>query len=224
MGVTVTGKLNKAANTFQAGESTGFGIRIGVKYYDRETQSNEWTNYECAIFAKAPSQVAFYQQALVEGAIVEVTGKTQKIKQFQGQNGLILSIEIMDASIGFIYNGQSAAQAPGNQPQQQPQGGFNQPAGGFGQQPQQGGGFQQQPAQGFQQQRPQQGPQAPQQSQQAPSGFGQQPQQGGGFGQQQPAQGFQQQPQRQPAQQQQPSGMDKHTDEQGNEWEDSIPF
>ena len=37
MATTVTGKLNQAASIFQAGESTGFGLRIGVQYYDRET-------------------------------------------------------------------------------------------------------------------------------------------------------------------------------------------
>jgi len=36
MATTVTGKLNKAATQFQAGESTGFGLRLGVKYYDTQ--------------------------------------------------------------------------------------------------------------------------------------------------------------------------------------------
>lgn len=118
MSVTITGKLNKAASQFQAGESTGFGIRLGVKYYDRETKQNEWTNYECAVFAKAPGQVQFYQSALVEGAIVEITGGEQKIRQFDGNNGPVLSIEIMGAKLGFV--GQSA-QAPAHPQQHAPQ-------------------------------------------------------------------------------------------------------
>lgn len=117
MSVTITGKLNKAAHQFQAGESMGFGIRLGEQYYDRETKQKEWTNYEFAVFAKNPNQIAFYQQALVEGAIVEVIGKQQKVKQYQGQNGLQLSIEILDASLGYVGGGMS---------QQAPQGGFNQ--------------------------------------------------------------------------------------------------
>ena len=117
MSVTITGKLNKAAHQFQAGESIGFGIRLGVQYYDRETSQKEWTNYECAVFAKNPNQIAFYQQALVEGAIVEVVGKQQKVKQYQGQNGLQLSIEILDASLGYV-GGSMTQQAP-QQPQQQ---------------------------------------------------------------------------------------------------------
>lgn len=130
MATTITGKLNKPATQFQAGDSTGFGIRLGVKYYDRETKADAYTNYEAAVFAKAPAQVQFYQNALVEGAVVEVTGDKLKIRQFQGNNGLSLSIELLDAKLGFVYAPQSAQQQrPAQQPQQrqQQQQGINQP-------------------------------------------------------------------------------------------------
>ena len=149
MAISITGKLNKAANQFQAGESAGFGVRLGVRYYDRETQQNEYTNYEAVIFAKAPAQVQFYQQALVEGSVIELSGTTQKIKSFDGQNGQILSIEIHDAKLGFVHTG--------NQPQQQQQG--------------QNQGHQNEPQQQHQQQRQQSQQQqynAPQQQQRAP--------------------------------------------------------
>ena len=120
MAISVTGKLNKAANQFQAGDSTGFGVRLGVRYYDRETKQNEYTNYEAVIFAKAPNQVQFYQQALVEGSVIELSGTTQKIKSFDGQNGQVLSIEIHDAKLGFVHTGQQA-------PQQSQQQGWGQP-------------------------------------------------------------------------------------------------
>ena len=118
MATTVTGKLNKAASQFQAGDSTGFGIRLGVKHYDRETKSDAWTNYEAVVFAKAPAQIKFYQEALVEGAIVEVSGDKCKIRQFQGNNGLSLSIEILDAKLGAVYAPQQAAPAQRQQPAQ----------------------------------------------------------------------------------------------------------
>ncbi len=117
MATTITGKLNKAATQFQAGESTGFGLRLGVKFYDRETKSDQWTNYEAVVFAKAPAQVQFYQQALVEGAIVEVSGEKCKIRQFQGNSGLSLSIEILDAKLGAVFAPQG--QAPQQQQRQQ---------------------------------------------------------------------------------------------------------
>ena len=124
MATTVTFKLNKDATQFQAGESVGFGIRGGVKYYDRQTKQDSYTNFEAVIFAKQQRQVEFYQSALVAGSIVEVTGQKLAIKQFQGNSGLSLSIELLDASIGFI----GTAGSPQSQGQQQQ---------GYQQQPQQ---------------------------------------------------------------------------------------
>ena len=123
MGTTVTFKLNKDATQFQANESVGFGIRGGVKYYDRATKQDAYTNFDAVIFAKQQRQIEFYQSALVAGSIVEVTGQKLAIKQFQGNNGLSLSIELLDASIGFIGTA-GAPQAQGQQQQgcqQQPQ-------------------------------------------------------------------------------------------------------
>lgn len=149
MAHTITGKLNKAATQFQAGESIGFGLRLGVKYYDRQAKADAWTNFEAVIFAKAPAQIEFYQQALIEGAIVEVSGEKLAIKQFQGNNGLSLSIELLDAKLGFVCS-------PNQQPQRQAQ-----------------------PAMQQSQQRPQQSHQPQKQSRQSPmQGYhGQMPQQ-----------------------------------------------
>lgn len=152
MSTTITGKLNKDASEFAAGESTGFGIRLGVQYYDRETQQKEWTNYESAIFAKAPAQINFYRDILREGAIVEVSCDQLKIKSFDGQNGTMLSLEMLNAKLGYAHNP--------NQQQGQPAQSMQQPAqGGYAQQPQQP----MQPQQGYgqpqqmQQQAPMQG-------------------------------------------------------------------
>ena len=131
MATTVVGKLNKSASQFQAGDGLGFGLRLGVKFYDRETKADAFTNYEAVVFAKAPAQIQFYQSALVEGAIVEVSGDKLKIRQFQGNNGLSLSIELLDAKLGAVFAPQGqAAQQPqqrqAQQPAQAPQQGYNQ--------------------------------------------------------------------------------------------------
>ena len=142
MATTITGKLNKAANQFQAGESTGFGIRLGVKYRDPKTKQDEWTNYSAVIFAKAPGQIQFYQSALVENSIVEVTCDQLKIDSFDGNNGPVLSIDMLNARLGYVYSQQQVSAPQINN------GGFQQQApaqqsGGFQQQaPQQQGGFQ----------------------------------------------------------------------------------
>lgn len=102
MQVTVTGKLNRAANEFQAGESIGFGLRLGDQYYDRETKQKEWTNYECVVFAKASGQIDLYRKVLIEGAIIEIKGDNQKIKVFDGNKGPIHSIEVIGARLGYF--------------------------------------------------------------------------------------------------------------------------
>lgn len=161
MSVTVMGKLNKVPSQFQAGDSTGFGLRIGEQYYDRETKQKEWTNYEAVIFAKAPGQVKYLQDVLIEGAVVQLTGLQQKVKVFEGNNGPIYSIELIDAKLGgSVYqsapaNQQNSGWGQPQQPQQQQQVPQNQqPQQQYNQQPQQQ--QQQQYNQQPQQQAPQQ--------------------------------------------------------------------
>ena len=124
---SITGKLNKAARQFQAGESTGFGIRLGVKYRDRQTGQDEWTNYSAAIFAKSPNQIQFYQNVLVEGAIITVAAEKLKVDAYDGQNGQVLTIDLINAQLTFAHSPNAAPaqpQAPQsyNQAPQAPQG------------------------------------------------------------------------------------------------------
>tara|TARA_R110000772_G_scaffold266886_1_gene389965 strand:- start:86 stop:607 length:522 start_codon:yes stop_codon:yes gene_type:complete len=135
MATTITGKLNKPANIFQAGESTGFGIRLGVKYRDPKTKQDDWCNYSAVIFAKSAGQIQFYTDALVAGAIVEVTAEQLKIDSFQGNESVMLTIDMLNARLGYVFSGQ----APNNQQAApQNQGGYSQPA-PQQQAPQQGG-------------------------------------------------------------------------------------
>tara|TARA_R110000851_G_scaffold160243_1_gene303462 strand:+ start:5583 stop:6047 length:465 start_codon:yes stop_codon:yes gene_type:complete len=119
MATTITGKLNKPANVFQAGDSTGFGIRLGVKYRDPKTKEDAWCNYSAVIFAKSAGQIQFYQNALIEGSIVEVSAEQLKVDSFQGKEGVILSIDMLNARLGYVHTAQGAPQQ-----QQQSQGGF----------------------------------------------------------------------------------------------------
>lgn len=147
MAHTIVGKLNQAATQFQAGDGTGFGVRIGVQYYDRETKQKEWTNFEAAIFANQAAQIQFYQSALVEGSVIELSGESIKVKTFEGQNGQKITLELIGAKLGYVHTGQAPRQ------NNQQQGGYNQQQGqqqapnqqqSQYQQPQQGGYNQQQ--------------------------------------------------------------------------------
>ena len=123
MAHTIVGKLNKPASQFQAGEGTGFGVRLGVQYYDRETKQKEWTNYEAVIFANQPAQVDFYQSTLVEGSVIELSGESVEVRKFDGQNGQQISLELIGAKLGYVHTGQQQGNYQ-QQNQQQNQGGY----------------------------------------------------------------------------------------------------
>jgi len=110
MSTTITGKLNKAANQFQAGDSTGFGIRLGVKYRDPKTKQDDWCNYSAVIFAKSPGQIQFYQNALIEGSVIEVSCEQLKIDSYDGNNGAVLSIDMLNAKLGYVHTSQAPQQ------------------------------------------------------------------------------------------------------------------
>ncbi len=125
MGHTITGKLNKPAREFQAGESLGFGINIGVKYYDRGTKQNEWTNYKAVIFSKNQSQIDFLRGALVEGSVVELFGESIKVDSFTKDDGsTIITLELNNARLGYIGTAGQSQQIQQAPQQQQPA--FNQ--------------------------------------------------------------------------------------------------
>lgn len=102
MAHTVAFKLSKAASQFQAGESIGFGIRGGVKYYDRKTKTDKWTNYQTVVFAKTTGQIDYYNNNLIEGAVVTVSGDTIGVDEFDGPKGKIITLELNNARIEHI--------------------------------------------------------------------------------------------------------------------------
>lgn len=156
MSHTVTSKLNKDARQHPMNDGMIFFVSLGEQNYNRKTKAKEWTNYDAALFASG-GQVGFYQQVLVAGAIISVSGTGIILAKQDGQdaNGVPYKdkLEIQDAKLVGNWDGQAAPQQQAQQaPQQQPQ---------QMQQPQQGGFVQQG-------QYPQQQPMQQQQHQQAP--------------------------------------------------------
>lgn len=125
MSHTVTFKLNKPAQQFAAGDSTGFGIRGGVKYYERKAKAEKWTNYQAVVFAKDQRQIDYYAGNLIEGAVVTVSGESIAVEEFQGRQGLVITLALNNARIEYIappsqVRAPDAAQQAYNQGASQP--------------------------------------------------------------------------------------------------------
>jgi len=108
MAHTVTFKLNKPAQQFAAGESTGFAIRGGVKYYDFKSKTEKWTNYKAAVFVKSLPQIDFNAKNLIEGAVVSVSGESIAVEEFQGNSGLQITLILNNARIEYIASPSAA--------------------------------------------------------------------------------------------------------------------
>ena len=120
MSHTVLFRLNKDAREFQAGESTGFSISTGVKYYDSKEKTEKWTNYEAAVFARNERQIQYYRDSLVAGNAALVTGDKQAIRTWDNNGKSGQSIVLIDCKIGDIVRLQdNSSQAAQSCPQQQ---------------------------------------------------------------------------------------------------------
>ena len=110
MAHTVTGKLNKDARTHAGQNGTTFFVSIGEKNFDFKTKQSVWTNYEAAIFAK-DNQAQFYQNALVAGSVISVSGGG--IIAASDEYGIKLAIQ--DARLEYVNTPESPAQRPQQQ-------------------------------------------------------------------------------------------------------------
>ena len=115
MSHTIVAKLNQPAREFANASGVTFFVGLGEKNYDFKLKTNVYTNYDAALFAK-DGQIEFYRNALVEGAIVSVSG-----------TGLILDLSntqypkavIQDAKLGFVHSPSQGAQQQAPQQYQQ---------------------------------------------------------------------------------------------------------
>ena len=165
MSHSITAKLNQAAREHANQNGVTFFVSLGEKNYNFKTKTNEYTNYDAALFAK-DGQIDFYRSALVEHAIIEVSG-SGVIVELDPTGQYKPKLVLQDAKLGFVNSpqGQQAQQAPsqGGYAQQAPQPHYQ---GSVAPQGQQG---QQPPPQNQQQGAHQY--QAPQQQQDAPINF-----------------------------------------------------
>ena len=98
MSHSVTAKLNRPANEFAGQNGVTFFVGLGEKNYDFKEKKNVYTNYDAALFAK-DAQIEFYRSALIEGAIITVSGTGLILDM---SNAQYPKLSIQDAKLGFV--------------------------------------------------------------------------------------------------------------------------
>lgn len=116
MSHTVVGKLNKAARQHQNDHGVVFFVDIGERVYNRKAGQTEYTNYSAALFAK-DAQVQFYNEILVEGSVIEVSG-TGLLIEMPDDPQYKPRLSIQDAKLGFFSATQQQAPQQNHAPQQ----------------------------------------------------------------------------------------------------------
>lgn len=112
----VTGRLNKSARQHQSDTGVTFFVSLGEQHYNFKTRGKGWTNYDAALFAKG-NQVQFYTDALVEGAVISVSG-TGIIVQLDDSGQYGPKLILQDAKLGFVANDRQKSQEYANGTQQ----------------------------------------------------------------------------------------------------------
>jgi len=116
--ISITGKLNKTAKKHPSQNGVVFLVNIGKQEYNRTTKEKEWVNYSAALFAK-DRQAEFYDKALNQGAIIQVSG-AGVLPRLWGDNNDKISLDIQDAKLGFVeYAPSNQVSVQAQAPQQQ---------------------------------------------------------------------------------------------------------
>lgn len=103
MSHTVTAKLNNFAKKKETSNGYSFFLTLGEKNYDRKEKKTKWTNYTATLFCKE-SSVMYYENVLITGAVISVSGSGLIIRIPEDQK-YGPSLEIQEARLEFAYGG-----------------------------------------------------------------------------------------------------------------------
>lgn len=145
---TIYGELRKAPfvkpGCGQDGQSTMFIVELSEMIKDYKSGEKSYTNYSAVLFAKSQAHVDHYNNSLVEGNYIVVSGDKLKVDVSESNGKQYIKLQVENARLcGSKYiQGQNNAQQQPQYQQQGQQNGYQQQA--PQQAPQSQGGFQQQ--------------------------------------------------------------------------------
>lgn len=114
----ITGTIRKAPYTKDGESQKGawkmYAVELSESWKDFKTQDRKYTNYRATLFASSPGAIQYYDEVLVEGAIVSISCDQLQINQREHNGTNYVTLEPVNPKLAF-------AKAPeGGQQQQQP--------------------------------------------------------------------------------------------------------
>ena len=124
----ITGTIRKAPYTQEGQNQKGgwkmFAVELSESWKDFKTQERKYTNYRATLFASSPGAIQYYNEVLVEGAIVSVTCDQLQINQREHNGTNYVTLDPVNPKLAFA----KAPDAQSGQAQQQTKAQPNKPA------------------------------------------------------------------------------------------------
>jgi len=114
----ITGTIRKAPYTKDGESQKGtwkmYAVELSESWKDFKTQERKYTNYRATLFASSTGAIQYYDEVLVEGAIVSISCDQLQINQREHNGTNYVTLEPVNPKLAF-------AKAPEASQQQKPQ-------------------------------------------------------------------------------------------------------
>lgn len=104
MAHTITGQIRKApyvqTGSGQKGDWKMFAVELSESFKDKEG-NRQYTNYRAVLFASSPGAISFYEEVLVEGAVISVSSDQLKINQREHDGKVYVTLEPVQPRLVF---------------------------------------------------------------------------------------------------------------------------
>lgn len=119
----ITGTIRKSPYTKDGESQKGawkmYAVELSESWKDFKTQDRKYTNYRATMFASSPGAIQYYDEVLVEGAIVSISCDQLQINQREHNGTNYVTLEPVNPKLAFAKAPEASQQQKSQQPQQQ---------------------------------------------------------------------------------------------------------
>lgn len=121
----ITGQIRKTPFTKEGSNHKGgwkmYAVELSESWKDFKTQERQYTNYRATLFASSPGAIQYYDEVLVQAAIVSISSETLLVNQREHEGKVYITLEPVQPRLMFAKAPEHASQQS-----QQPSGGVQQ--------------------------------------------------------------------------------------------------